>query len=155
MNNKTKEKYCMARMYEYVNDIVDMTKGKDIQEVLSSKTNRHAINMCLVQIGENANRLKSVNINLYNDKSIGLSSAKGMRDRIVHGYGNIDYDVVRYTVTESIPALKKYIEEHVYKEVLDNPYQLHEIEYESLEDEHNVKHERKVRNTDIEEEYEI
>ncbi len=34
---------------------------------------------------------------------------------------------------KDIPILKEYIEEHLHKEVLENPYILYEIEYSELE----------------------
>ena len=113
-------------------DFVKENNG-DIQKTLASKKNRYAINMCLVQIGENANKLKSVNPELYENKEIGFLYAKGMRDRIVHGYGVVDYEVVEKTISMSIPNLCKYIEKNVCEDVLNNPYQLYDVEYEDID----------------------
>jgi len=35
----------------------------------------------------------------------------GMRDRLIHGYFGVDYDIVWDVVTNKIPALRQQIEE--------------------------------------------
>ena len=49
-----------------------------------------------------------------------------MRDRIIHGYGKIDFDIVRETLKQDLPQLKKIIEENVDKKILDDPYKFYD-----------------------------
>lgn len=97
MNDNTKIIYNFARMYEYVKDINDLCLDNqfNIDKILDNKYNKHAINMCLVQIGEHAKMIKSLDENLYYDKDLSLFQIKGMRDRITHSYGNIDYSIIK------------------------------------------------------------
>ena len=43
-------------------------------------------------------------------KDIPWQAIKGMRNRIVHEYGDVEFDVVHQTVTEDIPEICKKIE---------------------------------------------
>lgn len=43
----------------------------------------------------------------------------GMRDRLIHGYFGVDYDVVWDAVTINLPALNRQIEEILRRENTD------------------------------------
>ena len=134
MNNKTKIKYTLSRMYEFTNDILDICKSNnnDYEIMLTNHVTKHAINMCLAQIGELAGRLRDIDIDLYQNSAIPFPLMKGMRDRIIHSYVDIEYDVIFNTLEFDIPALNKYLIENIDKEVLENPYILFEKEYDDL-----------------------
>ena len=40
----------------------------------------------------------------------------GMRDRLIHGYFGVDYDVVWDAVTNNVPVLRREIEEILHSE---------------------------------------
>ena len=63
----------------------------------------------LFQIGELANSLSNEVNSEYN--KIPWRQIIGMRNRIVHGYDNVDYEVIWNTAKESILELKSYCEE--------------------------------------------
>ena len=133
MNDKTKIMYNLARMYEFIKDIDDICKehDNDYMALISNKTTKHAINMCLVQMGEQSARIRDVDKEFYKaNEDLKLSQIKGMRDRITHSYGDIDYSIIKETLEKDIPSIKSFIEQTVDKEVLDNPYVLHEVEYD-------------------------
>ncbi|MBE6120146.1 MAG: DUF86 domain-containing protein [Erysipelotrichaceae bacterium] len=134
MNEKTKVMYNLARMYEYVRDIDDLCEKNnyDIDRILSNKINRYAINMCIVQIGEHAKRIKAFDMQLYYDQNLSFYQIKGMRDRITHSYGEIDYSIVKDVLQTGIPGLKIYLENELPMELLQNPYALYEEEYEDV-----------------------
>ena len=134
MNEKTKVMYNLARMYEYVRDIDDLCEKNnyDIDRILSNKINRYAINMCIVQIGEHANRIKAFDMQLDFDQNLSFFQIKGMRDRITHSYGEIDYSIVKDVLQTGIPGLKIYLENELPMELLHTPYTLYEEEYDEL-----------------------
>ena len=134
MNVETQTIYNLARMYEYVTDIFNLCviNNNNFEKILNDKYQRYAINMCLVQIGEHANRIKTLNENIYFNRQLSLFQIKGMRDRITHSYGNIDYNIVKDVLRRDIPDLKKYLEENIAREVLDNPYILYDEEYKDI-----------------------
>ena len=55
-----------------------------------------------------------------------------VRNIIIHGYSQVDKDIFKDIIKDDIPHLSKIIKEQVQQEVLDDPYQLYEIEYEDL-----------------------
>lgn len=55
-----------------------------------------------------------------------FNEPKGMRDRIIHGYGKIDFDIIKETLKNDLPKLKKLIEDNIEKKILDNPYKFYD-----------------------------
>ena len=98
--------YCII---EHIENIFKTQKrfGNDYKIFTSDKDYFNSICMNLLQIGELANHLttkfKSVHIDIPWKNIIGL------RNVVVHGYGQLDMETVWITVTEDIPALYKKI----------------------------------------------
>ena len=61
----------------------------------------------MIQISENAKKLSDKYKNKY--KFIPWNALYGLRNRIVHDYGNVDLNVVYDTLKEDIPELLKII----------------------------------------------
>ena len=93
---------------------------------------KHAVNMCLVQLGEFSARIRDLDKHFYQTSGLSLPQIKGMRDRIAHSYGDIDYKVVKAVLKNDIPILKTALENSVHKDVLANPYFLYEMEYDDF-----------------------
>lgn len=113
-------------MYEFITDALRICEDENFNydKILSDKKNQLALTMCLSQIGEFANAIRKVDEETYIKYK--FNELKGMRDRIVHGYGKIDFDIVKETLKTDLPRLKKLIEENVEKEILDNPYKFYD-----------------------------
>ena len=60
----------------------------------------------LLQIGEIAKKLSDSFVEIYNE--IPWKYIKGMRDKIAHDYGAIDFDVVWETSNNDVVELNKY-----------------------------------------------
>ncbi|MDR1739962.1 MAG: DUF86 domain-containing protein [Bacteroidales bacterium] len=69
----------------------------------------NSVCMSLLQIGELANHLSKDFIKENN--KIPWSRIIGLRNVVVHGYGQLDTDLVWTTVVEDIPILQKDIED--------------------------------------------
>lgn len=123
---KDEVKLYLARMYEFIKDAVSICEGEnnDFEKILKDKKNQLALTMCLSQIGEFANAIKGIDKEFY--EKYKFNEPKGMRDRIIHGYGKIDFDIIKETLKNDIPQLKKMIEENVEEEYLNNPYILYD-----------------------------
>lgn len=121
-----KVKINLARMYEFINDALEICDAEknDYEKILSDKKNQLAITMCLSQIGEMANVIRKIDETIY--KKYNFNEPKGMRDRIVHGYGKIDFDIVKETLKNDLPRLKLLIENTVEKEILNDPYKYYD-----------------------------
>ena len=81
--------------------------------------------MCLAQIGELANKIKEKDIEIYNKYK--FEEPKGMRDRIVNGYGKIDFNIIKEILKIDIPKLKELFENNIERKYLENPYLLYDM----------------------------
>lgn len=62
----------------------------------------------ILQIGELAKKLSVDFITKYNE--VPWKNIKGMRDKVAHDYGTIDYEQVWNAATSDIKALREYCE---------------------------------------------
>lgn len=108
MDNVKTDAYYLEKMLKDVKFILANTenltrKDLEINEILCD-----SILFRLIQISENSSRL-SPSFKL-NHKEISWSAIKGMRNRIVHEYGEIKLEIVYQTVKEDVPALCDQLE---------------------------------------------
>ena len=100
---------------DFVEDILDgMNKAEELLEgvIYSQFENDFRINFAVVRaleiIGEAAKRLPEDLRQRYPD--IPWKGIAGMRDRIIHGYDNVDLQIVWDVVKRDIPQIKPKIE---------------------------------------------
>ena len=105
MDNLKTNEYYLNKIVADVEFMLEHTKGKSKNQIEENPLLVDSIMFRLVQITENANKLtdefKEENSN------IPWRAIKGMRNRIVHNYGEINLDIVYDTVVNSIPELYK------------------------------------------------
>lgn len=83
--------------------------------------------------GEHAARIRDVDTDFFSNRSdLMIHSLKRLRNRIVHTYTSLDDGILKEILLKDIPMMKKSIEEMLPADILDNPYQLYEIEYEDF-----------------------
>ncbi len=70
---------------------------------------QYSCNMCIIQIGEFANRVLEETEG--SGKNIPWRAMKGMRNLHTHDYENVDLEIVWNTLLEEIPVLKISLEE--------------------------------------------
>lgn len=109
MNKKTKIKYELAKMYEYVNTITDICKRYDNNyvEIACDPLPYNACLMMIVQLGERGVHIRETNREFYETCPLQLRDVINMRNRVT-------------------------IEQEVDKEILEDPYILYEIEYDEF-----------------------
>ena len=81
---------------------------RDFRIYSENKMLRRAVERELEIIAEAINRIDKL------DQTIEISSKKqivGMINRVIHGYDNIDNEIIWGTIIRHIPALKKEVEE--------------------------------------------
>ena len=76
-----------------------------------STTYQNAISMCILQVGELVNHLSEDFKSEHSE--IPWHKIRGMRNYVAHEYGSIDFDVVWFVATESIPELKSFCENNL------------------------------------------
>lgn len=95
-------------MSEAIHDIQFFTKSLSRQAFISDKKTVAACAMMLQTLGENAGRLTAKSQKLLN---VEISELVGLRNRISHDYGSLDYDLVWEIIENDLPILSRNINE--------------------------------------------
>ena len=99
-----KDKTILQKIIEYIEDTYQYTHGLTFELFLKDKKTISASAFAISQIGELAKELTN-EIQKANS-TIPWKSIKGMRNKIVHDYKNVDYFVMWMTINNDLPELK-------------------------------------------------
>ena len=107
---KNEDTLIIKKMIRYCNDINSlMTRfNMDFERYKTDISFQYSCNMCIIQIGELANRLSDEIKD--NNKNIPWRAIIGMRNLHAHDYENVDLEIVWNTLLEDIPELKQSLE---------------------------------------------
>lgn len=93
----------LRHMMDAAKEAVELAAGKSRCDIENERT----LNLSLVRlieiIGEAANRVSSACRAKYPD--IPWLQIVGMRNRFIHGYDDIDFDILCQTISEDLPSL--------------------------------------------------
>ena len=103
MVKRKTDEYFVDKIRTDLQFIIDHTRGLEQEEFENDEVLVDSVMFRLIQISENSDRLTEIFKLKYND--IPWRAIKGLRNRIVHEYGNVDLSVIYYTVKDDIPAL--------------------------------------------------
>ena len=97
----------LDHMRQAASDACGFVAGMDKPAFMQDKRTQQAVIMSLIVLGEAATKV----MDRYPDfalrhSSIAWRSMRGMRNRIAHGYFEIDLEVVWETVQTALPALR-------------------------------------------------
>ena len=96
----------LDHMLEAAQQACSYTEGLSKEDFITDKRTQQAVILNLVIIGEAATKLlKDYSTFLDLHSGVPWRSMKGMRNRIAHGYFDIDLDVVWETVQTALPQL--------------------------------------------------
>lgn len=101
---KSRDRIIIQKLIGYIDDIEKYVEGLQAKDFLDDKKTITACAFTVSQIGELVKEISDETINKY--KSIPWNSIKGMRNRIIHDYENVDLSVLWGTIKESLPDLK-------------------------------------------------
>lgn len=108
MDNVKDDAYYLRKITNDLEFIVDHTKDIDLNELNKNEILLDSMLFRMIQISENAKKL-SDDYRVAN-KHIPWSALSGLRNRIVHDYGNVDLEVVFETLKIDIPELLDLIQ---------------------------------------------
>ena len=111
MDNVKNDAYYVKKMLNDILFIIEKTKGITLEELEENEVLCDSVLFRLIQISENS--LKLTLTFKESHKIIPWQAIKGMRNRIVHDYGDIQLDVVHQTITEDIPKICELLESFV------------------------------------------
>jgi uncharacterized protein with HEPN domain len=107
----------LEQLEQVIENLLESTSNiLDINELPKSADGMLRLNgicMCFIVIGEEVKRIDRLTEKhfLPNYPSISWANIMGMRDRIVHGYFEVDIDVVFDTLKNDIPPLLTIIKQ--------------------------------------------
>jgi len=122
-----KDRIILQKISTYIDDVTQYVDGFSFEDFMADKKTLSACAFSVSQIGELAKEISEDTQEKHD--YIPWKSIRGMRNKIVHDYENIDLAVLWGTVTKSLPELDKQIDVVLYHEV-DEIYVLDDEEFE-------------------------
>ena len=107
MDNIKDDNYYVEKIKKDMQFLIDHTTGLTQKEIEKNEILLDCIMFRLVQISENSSKLSDKYKS--STKDIPWWEIKGLRNRIVHDYGNVDYSIIYVTVTKDIPDCYKLL----------------------------------------------
>ena len=103
MDNIKTDSYYIQKIQRDLKFIVEQMRNVDIEELNANEVLLDSMLFRMIQLSENAKKL-SDEYKMRN-REIPWSAMYGLRNRIVHDYGNVDLKVVYETLKNDIPEL--------------------------------------------------
>ena len=103
MDNVKNDNYYVGKIVDNLDFIVQHMRNVDKEELNDNEVLLDSMMFRLIQISENAKKLSDDY--KKNHDTIPWLAMYGLRNRIVHDYGNVDLDIVYSTLKKDIPEL--------------------------------------------------
>lgn len=102
----------LDHMRQAATDACSFVEGLSKEDFLADKRTQQAVIMSLIVIGEAATKVMDGYAEFANQhRQVPWRSMRGMRNRIAHGYFDINLDVVWDTVQTALPELLEQLPE--------------------------------------------
>ena len=95
-------------MLKDIRFIIANTEGISLEALEDNEVLCDSVLFRLIQISENSVKLTEDFKQAH--REIPWHAIKGMRNKIVHEYGDVEFDVVHQTITEDIPEICSLLE---------------------------------------------
>ncbi|OHB38166.1 MAG: hypothetical protein A2060_07690 [Planctomycetes bacterium GWA2_50_13] len=93
----------LRHMMDAAKEAVELAAGKSRHDIANERTLNLSLVRLIEVIGEAANRVSSTCRAKY--PGIPWLQIIGMRNRLIHGYNDIDFDILYQTISEDLPSL--------------------------------------------------
>ncbi|MDO8632389.1 MAG: DUF86 domain-containing protein [Phycisphaerales bacterium] len=90
-------------MLDHARETMEMARGRRREELDTNRTLNLSLIRLLEIVGEAAARVGETTRRRYS--GIQWSQIVGLRNRLIHGYDEVDFDVLWKIVTEDVPTL--------------------------------------------------
>ena len=106
---RSKDRILIQKIIGYIEDVEEYVRGEEARDFLADKKTITACAFTVSQIGELAKEITEETQTKY--ANIPWKSIRGMRNRIVHDYENVDLSVLWGTIKSSLPELKEKLKD--------------------------------------------
>ena len=103
MNNLKNDAYYIQKILTDLHFIVEHMEGVTVKALGENAVLLDSMSFRLIQIQENAKKLTEAYKVAHS--TIPWTDIAGLRNRIVHDYGNVDLDIIFSTLTGDVPWL--------------------------------------------------
>lgn len=105
MDNIKDDSYFVTKIKEDLAFILKHMENVDAEELRQNEILQDSMLFRLIQISENAKKISQE----FKDKrpDIPWTALYGLRNRIVHDYGNVDLEIIYTTLKDDLPELLK------------------------------------------------
>jgi uncharacterized protein with HEPN domain len=93
----------LSHMLDHAREAIEMTRGSARSDLDMDRRLNLSLVRLLEIVGEAATRVPAQERILYPD--IPWSEIVGLRNRLIHGYDSVDFDILWQIVTEDLPPL--------------------------------------------------
>lgn len=111
MDNKKTDQYYIQKIVTDIEFIIAHTAGLTIEQLEDNEVLVDSVMFRLIQVSENSDKLTESFKEQH--KEFPWRAMKGLRNRIVHKYGNVDMSVVYDTIQNDIPELLQNLKEFI------------------------------------------
>ena len=108
MNNPKNDEYYVGKILTDLHFIADNMNGVTIKALGENELLLDSMSFRLIQIQENAKKLTDAYKEAHS--SVPWTDIAGLRNRIVHDYGNVDLDIIFATLTDDVSWLISELE---------------------------------------------
>ena len=105
MDNIKDDKYLIKKIIDNIDYSINTLKNISLDDFEKNELICDSICFRFIQMSENAGKLSKEFIEMHHDVPFHL--LKGIRNRIVHDYGNVDMSIVYYTVKNDLYEFRK------------------------------------------------
>lgn len=109
MDNQKNDQYYLKKVVTDLGFILEHTEGLSQEQLEANEVLVDSVMFRLIQVSENSDRLTTVFKSRYS--GVPWHAMKGLRNRIVHEYGNVDLSVIYNTIRTDIPELLHDLQE--------------------------------------------
>ena len=111
MDNKKTPGYYLNKIIDDIVFVIENTKKVSLEEFSHNDVLNCAVSFKFIQISENAKQLPETLMSVY--PMIPWREINGLRNRIVHDYGNVQLDIIYNTIVNDLPILLEQLRELV------------------------------------------
>jgi len=108
MKRQKDDSYFISKIIDDIDYILSILDGVDLDAFSNNQMMSDSTVFRLIQISENS---RGISEDLKNSEAYDWFKVSGMRNRLVHDYGNVDYRLVFLTAKKDLPQLRSVMEQ--------------------------------------------